>query len=732
MSYTLPDTHIFRRRFFSSLAVPLGIEAILIGVLFWNVLALRNAISWVNHTYQVISNAENIQRNFNEAESAYLHFLLFCSSHALAAYQTVTVSLFRSLSFLQKEVADNPIQVHRLDTAKTLLAEWHQATLKSIAAPKLSTALRDTDLHVFRAHQALDAFLGAFIGEEQRLLALRLHTYYSHLSLMFALVALLLLFAIAFVFWGFNNLKKLSSNYERSLTLTRSQFDQLQKEKEFRDKVLENSLLSIVVIDKEGRFSYVNPKASQDLGYSPEELIGQSFLVVLPPDEAERLQAMFAHTLHEKNPVMDVEVRALRKDGSIRNVVFGWVPLLSENEVVGLIACGMDITEKKCLEQELLAAQKLESLGRLAGGIAHDFNNILTAIFGYMELASEELPPDHPIQARLRDTERAAESAATLTQHLLAFARRKIIQPRLICLHELVQNLQPMLQRLIGENIELHVEVKQVHPVKVDPGQMEQILVNLAVNSRDAMPQGGTLTIAVEDAVIDETYAQRHEGVHPGNYVMLTVSDTGVGMDESIQQHIFEPFFTTKQQGRGTGLGLATCYGIVKQAGGHIWLYSEPGHGTTFKIFLPHAEGVPEELQPHEPTLPPIPKGTETILLAEDEPIVREVAASALRAQGYTVLEAGTGEEAIRLAEHHPTPIHLLITDAIMPGMSGRDLAEHLLQTGKVEKVLYVSGYTENAIVHQGVLEPGIFFLPKPFTPGSLLRKVREVLDTHT
>lgn len=377
-----------------------------------------------------------------------------------------------------------------------------------------------------------------------------------------------------------------------------------------------------------------------------------------------------------------------------------------------------------------MAAQKLESLGRLAGGIAHDFNNVLTAIFGYMELASEELPPNHPVQVRLRDTERAAESAAKLTQQLLAFARRQIIQPRLIRLDELVQNIQPMLQRLIGENIELRVKVEQVHLVKVDPGQMEQILVNLAVNARDAMPEGGVLTIGVEDVFIDETYAQRHEEVLPGNYVMLTVSDTGVGMDQSIHQHIFEPFFTTKPQGRGTGLGLATCYGIVKQAGGHIWLYSEPGHGTTFKIFLPHAEGAPEELQPHESTLPPEPKGTETILLAEDEPSVREVAASALRAQGYTVLEAGSGEEAIRLAERHPDPIHLLITDAIMPSMSGRDLAEHLQQTRKVEKVLYISGYTENAIVHQGVLEQGIFFLAKPFTPSSLLRKVREVLDS--
>ncbi|CEK13416.1 PAS domain S-box [Chthonomonas calidirosea] len=730
MPYTLPDTNIFRRRFFSSLAIPLGAEAILIGVLFWNVLALRNAIFWVNHTYQVISSAENLQRDFNEAESAYLHFLLFHSPTSLTAYQAVTVALSRSISSLQREVADNPIQVRRLNTAKTLLADWRHATQTNIAAPTRSAALKAVALHAFRAHQNLDVLLGAFIGEEKRLLTQRLRTYSDNLILMFAIIGLLSLTSITLVFWGFNNLRTLSGNYERSLTLARSQYDQLQKEKEFRDKVLENSVIPIVVIAREGHFSYVNQKAAQLLGYTPEELIGQSFLMTVPPDEAERVQAMFDRTLHEKSSVTDVEVRALRKDGSIRNVVFGWVPLLSENEVIGLVACGIDITEKKRLEQELLAAQKLESLGRLAGGIAHDFNNVLTAIFGYMELASEELPPNHPVQVRLRDTERAAESAAKLTQQLLAFARRQIIQPRLIRLDELVQNIQPMLQRLIGENIELRVKVEQVRLVKVDPGQMEQILVNLAVNARDAMPDGGVLTIGVEDVFIDETYAQRHEEVRPGNYVMLTVSDTGVGMDQSIHQHIFEPFFTTKPQGRGTGLGLATCYGIVKQAGGHIWLYSEPGHGTTFKIFLPHAEGAPEELQPHESTLPPVPKGTETILLAEDEPSVREVAASALRAQGYTVLEAGSGEEAIRLAERHPDPIHLLITDAIMPSMSGRDLAEHLQQTRKVEKVLYISGYTENAIVHQGVLEQGIFFLAKPFTPSSLLRKVREVLDS--
>ncbi|HLI49036.1 MAG TPA: ATP-binding protein [Chthonomonas sp.] len=730
MPYTLPDTHIFRRRFFSSLALPLVAETLLIGVLFWNVLALRNAIAWVNHTYQVISSAENIQRNLNEAESAYLHFLLFRSPRSLSTYQTVTVSLSRSLSSLQKEVSDNPIQVQRLDSAKTLLADWHQATLKSLTATKLSATLRNTDLHIFRSHQALDALLVSFIGEEKRLLAQRLRIYNDHLSLMFPLMGLLLLASVIFASWGLNNLKKLSSNYERSLTLARSQFDQLQKEKEFRDKVLESSLYSIIGLNKDGYFVYLNPKALHDLGYPIEELQGKSFLDIFSNDTAAKLKEAFEHSLQHKNPVADMEARFVRSDGSVRHMVIGWSPLLDKDEVVGFVVSGIDVTEKKRLEQELLAAQKLESLGRLAGGIAHDFNNILTAIFGYMELASEELPPDHPVQARLRDTERAAESAATLTQHLLAFARRQIIQPRLIRLDELVQNLQPMLQRLINENIELHVKVEQVHPVKVDPGQMEQILVNLVINARDAMPQGGTLTIAIEDAFIDETYAQRHEGVRPGNYVMLTVSDTGVGMDESVQQHIFEPFFTTKQQGRGTGLGLATCYGIVKQAEGHIWLYSEPGHGTTFKIFLPYAEGTPEELQLNEPTLPPIPKGTETILLVEDEPIVREVAASALRAQGYTVLEAGTGEEAIRLAEHHLTPIHLLITDVVMPGMSGRDLAERLLQTRKIEKVLYVSGYTENAIAHQGVLEQGIFFLPKPFTPGSLLRKVREVLDT--
>jgi signal transduction histidine kinase len=387
------------------------------------------------------------------------------------------------------------------------------------------------------------------------------------------------------------------------------------------------------------------------------------------------------------------------------------------------------ISTRERLENQLLQAQKLESIGRLAGGVAHDFNNMLTAILGYTELIKEECPLNEDAQEYLQNVTQAADRATNLTRQLLSFARKQVIEPKVVNLNALSLSLHTMLYRLIGDNIQLEMLLdEELHSVKVDPGQFEQILVNLIVNARDAMPDGGKVTIETHNAVLDEEYAHEHEGVPPGEYVMLAVSDTGTGMEEGIRLHIFEPFFTTKEKGRGTGLGLATVYGIVRQAGGHIWLYSEPGEGTTFKIYMPRTlEAVEEPAVRWEQT--DQLDGTESVLLVEDDPSVRGLVGQTLRKRGYTVLEADNGEEALRLVRERSSSVDLLITDVLMPGISGKELSDQLQIQHPSMKVLFVSGYTENTIVHHGVLEPGVAFLSKPFTSPMLMQRVREVLD---
>jgi two-component system cell cycle sensor histidine kinase/response regulator CckA len=372
----------------------------------------------------------------------------------------------------------------------------------------------------------------------------------------------------------------------------------------------------------------------------------------------------------------------------------------------------------------------MESVGRLAGGVAHDFNNLLTAITGNAELALTALPLADSARADLGEIIKAAERAAALTRQLLAFARKQIIEPRILNLNELIGDIDKLLHRLIGADIELITRTRpNLGSIKADPGQLEQLLVNLAVNARDAMPDGGKLTIETSNIVLTEAVARQHVGITAGPHVLLVVSDSGLGMSEAIKQHIFEPFFTTKGPGKGTGLGMATCYGIVKQHGGHIEVSSEPQHGATFKIYLPQVEprGDPSALRSSDTG--ELPRGTETVLLAEDEPAVRALASRVLRTQGYTVLEAADGEAALHLARSQGTKIDLLLTDVVMPRMGGQLLAQQIVTLYPAIKVLFASGYVDNAIVHFGQLAPGVEFLQKPFSPSALARKVRSVLD---
>jgi signal transduction histidine kinase/ActR/RegA family two-component response regulator len=426
-----------------------------------------------------------------------------------------------------------------------------------------------------------------------------------------------------------------------------------------------------------------------------------------------------------------LEVSAKLAEGGER--VF-WIEGILENaenaEEASILTIFQDVTQQRLAEQRSSQSQRLAAIGRLTGGVAHDFNNILTAIIGHSEILLWRLSQDDPIRKNVEEIAKAGHRAAELTNQLLAFSRKQVLQPKIIDLNHIVVDIEGLLRRLIGEDVELATNLSPtLGRVKADPGQIEQILMNLTINARDAMPEGGKLIIETANIDLDEHYAHSHVSAQTGPFIMLAVSDTGCGMDKETLPHIFEPFFTTKEKGKGTGLGLASVYGIVKQSGGNIWVYSEPDKGTTFKIYLPRIEEPAEIVKPNAP-MSESSKGTETILLVEDETGVRKLARETLEMSGYTVLEASEANEALRLYSQHQSTIHLMITDVVMPGMSGRELAQRIAESGHEIKVLYMSGYTDDAIVHHGILDAKIPFLQKPFTPDALTRKVREVLTT--
>ena len=411
-----------------------------------------------------------------------------------------------------------------------------------------------------------------------------------------------------------------------------------------------------------------------------------------------------------------------------RLVALGVITVLSIGFAATLVVLGRQVTARTVAENALSQVQHLEAIGRLTGGIAHDFNNMLTAILGYTNLMLSDIDDKHPLREDLQEVHKAGESAAKLIRQLLAFSRSQVLQPQIIDLNSVVTRIQSMLQRVIGEHITFVVRLAPtVDPINADPTQVEQIVMNLAINARDAIAGGGTLMIETGAADLDATYAAQHPGTQAGRHVMLAVSDTGVGMEASTMAHMFEPFFTTKKRGEGTGLGLATVYGIVKQSGGSIWVYSEPGKGSTFKIYFPvaHEAAIEESVAPQPVSM----RGTETILLAEDQDEVRAVARTILTRNGYTVLEAANPYDALQIAREHRLPIDLLFTDIVMPGMNGRELAQRVQAIRPGIKVLYSSGYTDDTIVRTGVLERDIAFIQKPYAPHALLHKVRDVLD---
>ena len=505
--------------------------------------------------------------------------------------------------------------------------------------------------------------------------------------------------------------------------------DELRKSEEQFRGVVENMPVMLEALDGEGRLIVWNRECERVTGYPAAEMIGRpNALERLYPDK-EQLAAVMKEWSERGDDFVDREIELTGKDGT-KHIV-SWTNIADRHPVPGwkTWAIGVDVTDRRNLEEQFRQSQKLEAVGRLAGGVAHDFNNMMTAVLGYSEYLLGIVEADGPVHRAVQEIQKAGNRAASLTDQLLAFSRKRMIEPEVVDLNRTINGILNMIRRLIGEDIRLEVRTgPDLGRVKVDSGQIDQVLLNLAVNARDAMPGGGILTIETLNVELDEAYARQHVAVRPGNFVMLAVTDTGGGMDSETQSHIFEPFFTTKEKGKGTGLGLATVYGIVKQCEGNIWVYSEPGKGTAFKIYLPRID---IELRPKNETELPVKSspGTETILLVEDEEMVRDLARLVLQENGYTVLEADGGRKALDIVEQRAGPIDLLLTDVVMPEMSGRELADRIRAAGGDPKVIYMSGYTDNSIHHHGVLDEGIHFLQKPFTQIRLLQKVREVLN---
>jgi two-component system cell cycle sensor histidine kinase/response regulator CckA len=505
--------------------------------------------------------------------------------------------------------------------------------------------------------------------------------------------------------------------------------DELRRSQQLLQAIVDGATAAIYVKDPGGRFLLVNERFAALVGRRAEEIVGQLDDDVYPPEMSERFRAGDRQAIALRSAVETEE--EIVRDGAARTYLAVRFPLFDpDGEIFALGGTATDVTDRKRLEMQLRQAQKMEAIGQLAGGVAHDFNNLLTAILGYTQLLALALKSRPDLLPHVEEVRRAGERAAALTRQLLAFSRDQVLQPCIVHLDAAVADVLTLLRRLIGEQIEL-VTVLGAGPgrILVDPGQVEQLIVNLAVNARDAMPEGGRLVIETAEVELDSLYTHHHPEARPGPYVRLTMSDTGHGMDAETRSHIFEPFFTTKPQGKGTGLGLSTVYGVVLQSGGQIEVYSEPGRGSSFKVYFPRAAA-----EAGDPVLAAgaagaaLPSGSETVLLLEDEAPLRSLIRTVLESGGYTVLEEVGAEAALALARRHAGPIHLVLTDVVMPGMSGPDVAAQLATVRPEARILFMSGYSGSVMGHRNILPPRAQLLEKPFTAEGLLQRVREVL----
>ena len=506
----------------------------------------------------------------------------------------------------------------------------------------------------------------------------------------------------------------------------------LAQERNLLRTMIDNSPDAIHIKDLSGRKTLANPAELKNMGCKTEaEAIGKSDFDIYPQELAAEYFTHDQAVIQSGQPLINHEEKIITPGGETHWSLSSKIPLCdAAGNIIGLVGMGRDVTERKRFEAQLLQSQKMETVGKLAGGIAHEFNSILTAIIGQSELLLGDLPTGSPLVNNATEINKAAGRAATLTRQLLAYGRKQFLQPEALDLNRVIAGMEGMFHHLMGGSVDAQiVPALDLHAVMADAGQIEQVIMNMIINARDAMPNGGKLMLETANVSFDEESVGRYPELKPGNYVMLAITDTGPGMTEAVKARMFEPFFSTKDVGQGTGLGLSTCYGIIKQSGGHISVYSAPGRGTTFKIYLPQIERQ-KKIPVQRLDSPDLPRGTETILLVEDDPALREMAATLLRRLGYTVLAAANGIEALSVKQERRTGhIDLLFTDVVMPHMSGKELADRVRALYPHTKILFTSAYTENAAVHQGVLNPGVALLQKPFTPRALAHKLREVLD---
>jgi PAS domain S-box-containing protein len=522
------------------------------------------------------------------------------------------------------------------------------------------------------------------------------------------------------------------STITRDITERKRTAEALRASQQIIEEIINAMPVRVFWKDKNLVFLGCNAVFARDAGFAdPKDVIGKDDYQIEWRDQAEKYRADDRQVIESGCPKLLIEESQTTPEGNTITILTSKIPLRSsKGEISGLLGTYMDITERKRFEAQLVQSQKMEIVGKLAGGIAHEFNSIMTAIIGHSELLLIDLPPESPMCRNARQIRQSADRAAVLTRQLLAFGRKQTLRPEILDLNSILAGMENVLRHLAGNNGEICITPGAgLKAVKADAGQIEQVIVNIAMNAAEAMPHGGKLTLETANVTLDEAYVSHFPELKAAEYVTLAITDTGVGMSETVRTRVFEPFFSTKAVGQGTGLGLATCYGIIKQSGGHISVYSEPARGSTFKIYLPQVD-VPAIIPVKRIDTPDLPRGTETILLVEDDSALREMAAMLLRRLGYTVLVAANGIEALTLIHQRDTGhIDLLFTDVIMPHMSGKELADRVQASYPHTRILFTSAYTGNAIVHQGVLDKGVALLQKPFTPSALAHKLREVLD---
>ena len=530
---------------------------------------------------------------------------------------------------------------------------------------------------------------------------------------------------------GRDEISRLASVFNDMSARLSDLYESLQRsEAQFRS-LIENVSDFIVVLEADGTVRYASPSFEREIG---KNVVGQNIMTLATDESRAEVENLLAAVQAKSSggeatsAPCEAEFRIQQQGGGVRTLEASATNLLLHPAVNGIVLNARDVTERRKLEEQLIRAQRMEAIGTLSGGVAHDFNNILTVILGHTEVLLQALKSSPAERAHLKSIDEASRRASALTRQLLAFSRKQVLQPRIFNLNTLIVDLDKMLRRMISEDIELEtITDPHLGAARADPGQMEQVVMNLVLNARDAIRGGGRITIETANVTLDDDYVREHAGPRTGPHVMLAVSDTGEGIGADILPHIFEPFFTTKEVGKGTGLGLSTVYGIVRQSGGNVFVYSQPGRGTTFKVYLPRVdEPAPTAAEPPQST---VASGAETVLLVEDEPALRDLLKTALTGNGFTVLDVPTPADALALSRKHSAPLHLLLTDVIMPGMDGPALAKQVQSERPDIKVLYMSGYATNFIMHDGIVDPGTNFLEKPFHPRALLAKIREVLD---